>query len=372
LLKNQANGTEIQDIAEYRPQIGDEIWLEIMFTLEAEHMYLSGSKLSYELPEPLIAAGGSGNLSEGGVAYATYTVTDGKVVITFNDNIRQYNPEGQDIGGLKVDGFFGITAKFESSDTNINQDLVLPDKDEAGGSITIPIKFKPVGGKTLDKIVTTPEPYNNLKEIDWKINVNTSMNDLGTEKTFTDSLENTNHKYKADSLEVTRYKLAPDGITRVNEEDVTTSFTQLRDTQDNFSLNLSGEYAYEIIYKTIPGDTEDASQTVKNKASFPGATSITKNVTINYGKPLEKKGTKTTPTGTTAWTITVNANEKTIVSGTKITDTWSVGHILDGNISVSELSAGDYTISNSTEGFILTLNREVTEKFDIKYKNKAC
>ena len=370
IAKNQANGTEIQDIAEYRPQIGDEIWLEIMFTLEAGHMYPSGSTLSYELPEPLIAAGGSGNLSEDGVAYATYTVTGGKVVITFNDNIRQYNSGGEDIGGLKVDGYFGITAKFESSDTDINQDLVLPDKDEAEGSITIPIKFKPVEGKILDKKVVTPEPYNNLKEIDWKIDVNTSMNDLGAGKTFADSLENTNHKYKAGSLKVTSYKLAPDGVTRVNEEDVTTSFSQLTDAQGNFSLNLSGEFAYEIIYKTIPGDTDDASQTVKNKASFPGATSITKNVTINYGKPLEKKGTKTTPTGTTAWTITVNANEKTIASGTQITDTWSVGHILDGNISVSGLSAGDYTISNSTEGFILTLNREVTEKFDITYKTK--
>ena len=286
IAKDEANGTLIQNIQDYRPKIGDELWLEIQFALEANHPYGDGSQLTYELPTPLKAASGSGSLSQGDTEYANFTVADGKVVITFNANVRQYDT------GIEIQkGYFGITAKYESSSTDLEQELVLPGKDT--GEITIPINFQPIDGTELKKAVT-PTNGKNIKELTWTVNVNEVMNDLGTDgKEFKDKLQNTSqgkHQYKQDSLQVKRYKLGNDGVIRTLEEDVTSDFNQLLGTEEEFSLILKEKYAYEITYITIPKDTEESSQTLKNKAEFPGIGPVVKSARITYGKPLEKKG----------------------------------------------------------------------------------
>lgn len=260
IAKNEANGTLIQDLDNYRPKIGDKLWLEIQFALEGDHDYGDGSKLVYELPEPLKPAGGSGTLSQDGTSYAKYAIEEGKVVITFNENIRP-----NDVGIAIQKGYFGITAEFESTDTKLEQELVLPDKDVAGGEIRIPINFQPLGGIKLKKSV---DPVNgqNIRELTWTVDVNTVMDDLGPDgKIFKDTLDG-NHQYKAGSLIVKRYKIGNNGDIIGSEENVTTEFDQLMEIQQDFSLILTGEYAYEITYITIPGETEDEKQTLKNKA----------------------------------------------------------------------------------------------------------
>jgi len=384
-----ANGTEIQTITDYRPKIGDQLWVAFYFSLEHGHNYGNDATLEYELPNPLKAVSGSGALrDENNVEYANFSVDgNGKVIILFNENIRQKNIDGEDIGGLGInEGYFGITAEFYPSNTELSHNLELPNSKENSGSINIPIYFKPTGGSALTKAVN-PTSGRNVKELTWTVNINTEMNDLGTGgKKFKDTLtdnKGNNHKFKAGSLVVKKYKLGNDGETRTNETDVTSNFTQLTgsETNNSFELNLTEQFAYEITYVTIPGDTEDASQTVKNNATFPGASPINKSVTITYGKPLEKTGNAVSGSGvargTTDWTIVVNANEKTIASGTTITDTWSSGHKLQGNVnditvSGADITSDDYSIALTTtdgfiRGFILTLNKQIETEFTIEY-----
>lgn len=360
IAKNGFEGENIKDIDNYRPRVGNELWVEIEFALKANHSYGDGSTLTYKLPEPIKAASGSGPLSDGpgGVIYASYNIVDGGVVITFNENIRQH-----DIG-IQIDkGYFGITANFESSSSDLEQSLILPDKDAAGGSITIPINFQPLGGERLNKTVS-PTSGENIKELTWTVDVNTTMDNLDTEKEFKDALEG-NHVYKAGSLVVSRYEVDANGA-KGNKFDakITPKFA---DDNKSFTLFLTGKYAYEIKYVTIPGDTEKSSQTLKNKAEFDGKT-VSKSSEISYGKPLEKKGIGKSPRGTVDWEIIVNANEKDIAEGTTIIDTWSGGYkLVDGTFKVNnnDLVAG-FSVSHNDTGFVLT-TPATSEKFTITY-----
>lgn len=165
--------------------------------------------------------------------------------------------------------------------------------------------------------------------------------------------------------------MAPDGITRTEELDVTSSFTQLIGSESSFTLNLTGQYAYEIVYATIPNDTDEESQTLKNKAQFNGK-SVEKSSTISYGKRLDKLGAKQAD-GTTDWTIVVNANERNLPIGRKVTDTWSSGHILEAGsfkINNSTVIPAGFSVSHSTTGFELTLTQPTSEEFTITYTTK--
>lgn len=362
-IKASKDGIALANIVNYRPLMGDKVRLEIKFTLESGHSYGAGSVLTYTLPAPLKAASGTGSLLDEGQEYATYKVEAGNVVITFNENIRSYD------NGLEVHGFFAIEATYSSNATDLKQDLILPDKDEISGFVTIPLYFKPIGGSDIVKSVN-PLTGNNTKFVTWTVNVNTVIDNLGIGKEFKDLLITTNHSYEADSLKVIRYLLAPDGKTRTGEFDVTSDFNQLQGTETEFSLNLTGEYAYEISYNTIPKDTEDESQVIKNRARFNGK-SVEKSSTIFYGKPLDKTAIKQSD-GTTDWTITVNANEKTVLAGTIISDNWSVGHKLKSGsfkINGSTSISPDFEIdlASNQEGFTVKLLNNILNKFEITY-----
>lgn len=363
----------------YRPTVGDRISLEISFTLPADHEYGDGSTLTYPLPEQLQAVSGSGDLPSVGdpsVAMGTFSVSGGDVIIVFNDNIRTQTEEGASLP-LKTDGKFQITAEFRSSSNELEQELKLPN---AGVDETIQLYFKPVGGKIIDKTAKQENSDGkNSTYVEWTVNVNTEMSDLDA-VTFKDELTG-NHQYDPASLQVFRYTVDTAG-TPSAKEDVTSSYPVLDVSQSTFELTLSGKYAYEITYKTIPGDTDEKSQTVSNSASFNGESTPSKSAMIQYGAPLVKGVTRS---GETAdWTVTVNQNRKILATGVEITDTWnSDKHELDGNITVTGGLEENthYSIiyldrsKNSTgkanaQGFKLTLLQNVSEPFTIQYATK--
>ncbi len=357
------NGINLANIANYRPVMGDEVTLRFEFTLPSNHNYGDGSKLTYPLPTPLKPASGSGDLSEGGEIYATYEVDKDNVIIIFNDNIRFQGAEGS--GGLETTGFFEIQAKFKEDENNtkLEQDLILP------GSDTIKLNFQPTGGKVIDKKVD-PASGNNINSLKWVVDVNTVMDDLGTTGVeFKDTLTG-NHKYNPTSLKVIQLVLGTDGKA-ITSNDVTNEFAALVANETNFILNLTGKFAYKIEYETIPGDTEEKSQILGNKATFNGRTS-SKSSTIQYGDPLTKSVSQNGEQAN--WTIKVNGNKKTLPIGITITDSWNSDkhELVPGTFKVN----GDVvlplglTVVHSSQGFLLTLGQAITEEFTITYSTK--
>lgn len=351
--------------SDYRPQIGDKVELKFEFTLPQGHEYGSGSILTYQLPEPLSAISGNGNLMQGQIKYGEYKVDHGKVIIEFNNKTGYLTNEGHFVG-VKTIGEFQITAQYETNETKLDWEIKLPIKGETE---TITIHFKPLGGAKIKKeFKQENSDHKNSQFIEWTVNVNTEMADLGNEgKEFIDSLSG-NHTFDSHSLEVWRYTVDVKGTESTKEK--VENLTLLSPQFDNttFSLKLTGKYAYEIKYKTIPGDTDEEDQTVQNNATFNDET-VVKSTKISYGPPLTKSVSKTGEIAN--WTITVNNNRRTMAKDTTITDTWdSDFHELAGNITVTGLTEGDYSIVTSSQGFVLTLNEPVTEPFTITYATK--
>lgn len=362
----------------YIPKIGDEVKLEIEFTLPTNHDYRNGSVLTYDLPPLLANASGSGTLYSDDVppkVQGSYTVANGKLTVTFGEAIFVEGDGGEQ--GLKTDFKFDISAKFTAlaGGTDLEQKLKLPGQDE------ITLNFQPVGGKKIENKTALQENPNgeNSQWVEWTVNVNTAMDDLGdTGKIFTDTLTNNNHTYDASSLKVTRYELDATGNEILDTvEDVTSNYILTPNTERNsFALNLTGKYAYEIKYKTIPGETVAKSQTLKNQANFDGENSNEASTTIIYGDPITKSVSKSGETAT--WTIKVNDNRRTMPSGTTVVDTWTsntnkhefVGNTVADIFTIEGLDSSKYQITNNTTGFTLTLNDNVSEPFTIKYSTK--
>lgn len=367
------NDKKLQEIENYRPQMGDKIDLELKFTLPVEHDYGNGSILTYELPSPLCACSGNGSLSKDTVEYATYKIEDGNVVVTFNGNIRFEGIGGTK--GLETKGWFEIEAEFKSDNKDLTQALELPNE---GKTITIDLHFQPVNGKTIEKTVDPENEGNNSKHVQWTVTVNTVMNDLGENgKEFKDTLTG-KHTYDKGTLKITRMELGADG-TVLSSEKINLATSWNKDAEDNegFSLNLTGKYAYEIEYQTIPGDTDEEEETLKNKATFDNKTD-TQPTKIKFGAPLIKSVSKDGETAN--WTITVNQNRKTLAENTetKIIDTWSsTKHaMIADSFIVKGLNTGNYEYKKSEDenenqtGFTLTLKSATSEPFTITYSTK--
>ncbi|NLJ72665.1 MAG: collagen binding domain-containing protein, partial [Syntrophomonadaceae bacterium] len=367
-----SGGIELKNIDDYRPVIGDEVDLRIEFILPDKHEFGTGSQFTYTLPTPLKACDVSnGELFNSDTIpkkYADYSIDDGKLVITFNNNIRYEGDEGT--GGIKTNVWFEIKAKFElgSSDTGIKQELKLPGQD------TIDLYFTPKNGTVIEKVVEADKGGQNSQFVKWTVWVNKVMDDLGTEgKKFVDTLTG-NHKFgEVDFFSVEKYTFDSKGVAS-KIEDVTESFkTNYNDAKDNvtnLALTLKDRFAYKISYRTIPGDTEEASQKLENKAGFNGK-EASKSVTINYGAPLAKSVSKSGEIAT--WTIKVNENRKTLADGTTITDTWTGNadkHEFVGEITVTDLDAGDYEVNKNSDGFVLELKNAISEPFTITYSTK--
>ncbi|HHY28171.1 MAG TPA: collagen binding domain-containing protein, partial [Desulfitobacterium dehalogenans] len=358
------DGKELKDILNYRPIMGEAIDLKLEFTLPDGHNYGNGSTLTYPLPTPLKPISGSGPLMGGDGEYATYTISGGNVVITFNDKIRYIGEGGS--GGLETIGSFAIKARFEAAggNTALEQVLVLP------GSETITLHFQPIGGKVIEKKVTPENGGMSSSVVDWTVNVNTVMDDLGLSpgKVFVDTLTG-NHEYKPGSIEVTRYVLDTAGVRSDDVEVTTSSAITIAENKKSFTLNLTDKYAYEIKYQTIPGDTDEKSQTIKNQATFNGQTA-SQSATITYGDPLVKTVQQTGEQAN--WIIKVNGNRKTIKAGTTITDSWDSDQhkLVDGTFKVNDIEGSlplGLSVVHNAQGFVLTLGQDITEEFTISY-----
>ncbi|MGG0670455.1 SpaA isopeptide-forming pilin-related protein [Lederbergia citrisecunda] len=352
----------------YRPKMGDELSLELQFTLPSNHNYGEGSTLTYELPEPLKAVSGSGDLYNGEfppVTYASFVVSNGQVVITFNDEIRFQGKEGS--GGIETTGYFNIQAKFESDNKELEQDLILPNN---GVNETKKLHFQPTGGAKVKKSSSADNGGANSRFIKWTVEVNTVMDDLGTGVEFTDTLRG-KHKYDPTSLKVTQKTLGTDGSVIGAETDVTSDFSPLNAESNDFTLSLTGKYAYTIEYQTIPDDSDEAEETLGNTGNFNGA-SDPQSTTIKYGSPLSKSVSKSGEKAN--WTIKVNENRRPLEAGLTITDTWKTNadkHELVGNINVSDLTLNtDYEVTTSETGFVLKLLKSVSDEFTITYTTK--
>ncbi|NLK01125.1 MAG: hypothetical protein GX318_07805, partial [Clostridia bacterium] len=372
---------ELKNIDNYRPKMGENITLRFEFELEQEHNHGEGSKLTYELPDPLCACtdeeGEIYDEDDATLKYADYKIGDGKVVVTFNSNIRHTGEDGGTMG-LKVLGWFEIQAEFKSDDNKLKYTLTLPGNDP------IILHFTPKGGTTIEKSAKPENDGNSSEYVEWQVLVNTEMNDLGGGETFLDTLTSDNHEYDQDSLVVTQMKIAPDGETISDSTAVVykkdggnnNTITPTWNAENNtLSLTLTGEFAYEIKYKTKPNDTDQESQTLKNTAKF-GDGESEGTATINYGKPLNK--TVQTDGEIANWTILVNGNHREMEAGTVITDTWAssdedIKHkLVEGTFKVNDradLPLGLKVVHNIS-GFELKLGENINEEFTITYSTK--
>ncbi|HZK43530.1 MAG TPA: SpaA isopeptide-forming pilin-related protein [Syntrophomonadaceae bacterium] len=367
---------ELEKFNEHPPTMGDTMSLRLDFILPDKHDYGAGSILKYSLPIPLKAASGSGDLtSKKGKKYASYDVVGEEVVIVFNDEIRFEGAGGTE--GLKTIGHFEIKAKFEADATNNNleQTIILP------GGETITINFKPAGGKVIEKTVVPDKKIEgenkgkNSQFVTWTVNVNTVMDDLGkTGMDFKDTLTGKHTYGNIDSFKVMRYEIDNKG-TRINDsdKDMTSDFaSQFIPGATEFTLTLTGKYAYEIKYETIPADTEESEEKLENNAIFNGK-SDSKSTIITYGEPLSKSVSNDgTNFEQSNWTIKVNENRRILKKGTKIIDTWDSDkhELVAGTFVVNDTLEPfplGLTVVHNAKGFELTLGEDITEEFTIRY-----
>ncbi|WP_158333651.1 collagen binding domain-containing protein [Bacillus sp. OxB-1] len=345
---------------------------EFKFNLElaAGHNYGPGSTLTYTLPgiftDITFPQGTTfGDLGE-------IEKSDNVITITFNSNIH----DGLNGTGFEPGAHFFIEATFNNTGDNINETIDLP------GRANIALNFTPLNGSAITKDNGTPYPGNqNSEHIEWKVTVNTDLKASGTVE-FKDTLTG-GHTFDQNTATITELTMKPDGavLSRIPATGVSPNFTS--DTE--MTISLDGVKAYEITYHTIPDDPgNNESVTYLNDATYNDTPAPTRSATVNYGTPLNKKGSLNSANLETTWTIEYNYNKRTISQpNAKLTDTWSTSggsstgtveqkmvdesfEVRDGNGDI----VNNYTLTSTAQGFGLQFNSEVTDAYTITYKTK--
>ncbi|WP_314208731.1 SpaA isopeptide-forming pilin-related protein [Vagococcus salmoninarum] len=277
---------------------------------ELRKSMVGGETFSFDLaPEFKIGSGFSGNFkNDAGEPYASYTVSEeGKVVITFNDNVQDMED---------IQGSFNIK-------TTLNEKLIT--KEETY-TIKNPIKDKdftieiPVTSKTEEKIGKTGKANKdkNATAIDWTLMVNTAQKNL-TNLTITDTLPTGLVIAKAEDVKIYAVSVDIKGNVIGGKELISPSEYDLDIETGQIKFKGSTNKAYQIEYQTqieesakpAEGGDLDFKNNVKQTSDNGKDLSTSATVGVNYGVLLNKSnGVYDPATETASWSVEYNYGEK--------------------------------------------------------------
>ncbi|MFD0957475.1 collagen binding domain-containing protein, partial [Virgibacillus alimentarius] len=354
-----------------------KVSIQYDFALPNDHEYGAGSTYAIDVPAYFNLKGlpqGPHDLVNGsGVKFGEYVIKDGKVVITFNEEIER----NSDIRGyIKLDTKLDAHYKGPADGETIS----FPVEDDQ--SIDFPIKFKPKG-KEIDKKGVPNQAYN-TKEITWTVDFNKSLEQI--DHAVLKDQTSGSQAFVDGSLEVYKIYMNADGTI---DESRTEKFAD-HDFGEDFPLQLGNiDSAYRVVYKTKITDDEGKKYT--NTATLDGDNTdpveASAEVNVRRGSALEKKSIGYVGEDQLiTWEVKYNYNEKSITKDKAIlTDILGNNQkLVDESFEVYEVNIDpktgkekqgdqieDYKVEKTTDGFQLKFDDDIDKAYKIIYQTKA-
>ncbi|WP_053373840.1 collagen binding domain-containing protein [Paenibacillus sp. FJAT-27812] len=365
-----------------RVELGQYLTLNYEWELPENHTYKSGDTYTFQLPSQFVMYGG--NISErplaGTPSVGTYKVTNGTVLLTFNEEIE----------GSAVNGTLSFWNYF--TEQSINYKTEVPIQFNIGDSITIPIAPKP-GTTPIAKKGIADKSFN-AENIKWTVDVNKNLQKVN-DAVVTDIIPS-GLTYKPGTLKVYKMDTDTNGVLS-NPILVTPLITEPTAPAYEMKIELGNiASSYRVEYETQITDITKANftNTALLKGSNISNASASDTVTNTRGKLLEKSGTYDESTQLIDWEIKYNFGEDTIANAT-LTDLFDNRHeLVPGSIKVypaadpvtgtagAEIPAANYAIDTnvsshpnytaSKNGFKLTFTNPnpITGAYKIKYQTR--
>lgn len=348
--------------------------LTLDYTLPNGHGYKKGSTFTFNLPKnmELYNLINETPLS-GDPSFGKFSVTrDGKVTITFNENIESHD---------NVKGQLGFTSLVKADLTQESeQDLVI---QPVSGSTSYTFKLKYPKSNLDSKTPLTKSGKfignYNQKEANWNVEANNQAKELENavvEDVLPDGME-----YVEGSLTAKEYKVLVDGnLSEVGSVSLTPTYDQKSRT---LTIPLGKtNHVFKLSYKTqVIGDYK---ANYKNAAilkddSTPVGSTVTKTVTPTVGKTITKSGKGITDDeGNVKWEIKFNGKGISYDAGTYLGDSAFVSQT-DNAVKIYEATIDDngkwtptktevtnFTVTNEK----LTFNTAITKPIIIEYQSK--
>jgi len=401
------------------------------FELPEGHNYHNGDYFGFDLPDqfqvflpdgPL-----EGDLSDGEKVYGTYkleykegSTENGKVTLTFNENIRSGEL------GLQTLGWVSFNTKIIKANITSLEEIITFEDISEEASITL--RFEPKDQENEVSKSGSGNRLYNTENIDWEIEFNRELKTI-VNPVLKDPLD-PNLSLVPDSINIYKLVIYLDGTiqspaTLVYGDDGAGFVNLLSDDNLGFVLEQTDDNgsdidfqirfinsttpedpaslieAYRLTFNTVitDGDAETPSPSYSNTATLTGTVGGedysqhgTATVSVDRGAPLEKEGAGVDYEGsqTAGWEVRVNYNKKSF--GTDqllVTDTFESGnHQLDENslevfrVEINDVTGEilnqvlltkdtDYTLApkdgSYQNGYILTILGETADAYKITY-----
>lgn len=368
------NGTEITVDQPYNQL---DIILTYDFALPNNHGYVSGQTYTIEVPEmfdiPHVPVSDQGLLERSDkVVFASYYTEGNNIIITFNENIEnESNIEGEII----------LQSNFDENYDGLADGDKITFPLEDGTELKFPIKFIP-NANVIDKSGIGNKQYN-TNTITWTVDINKNLQEIEN-ATLDDVIREGDHSFVAGSLKV--YQLVMNADGSVNEAIEQTD----HDFGLAFPLDLGNiDSAYRFVYETKINDI--TGEVYRNEVTLDGnnidRSTTHSTVNVKRGQPLEKGAIDYNDVSQTIkWEVKYNYDEKNITQEqAKLTDLF--GHdnqqlvensfeivVVDIHPDTGEpigetpVSAADYKVIETADGFELQFNDDIDHAYKITYE----
>lgn len=291
---------------------GDDVRVEISYTLGAGAVGESNKTIHYQLPQGItLAQQESGTVYDGSTAVGKYTITEnGYITIEFDEHFADNKAFS---GTIQFQG--QVWANKDGSDNVIDFG--------AGESITV----KPPEKPTDVKVEKSGQYSKDDGKLHYTVTVSTNQG-TGGAITVNDSFDvtDTHATYDRDSFQI--FKVVNGQRTPVYGYTLTFSTDGWEGAPEKFTITglpeLAAGESYEISYTATPEKSSSATgeSSVSNNVNISvdggGSSYSSSNVVISR-QMLKKYGEYNQSTGVIKWTITVNPDGREI-GGWELTD----------------------------------------------------
>lgn len=365
-------------------KLGDKVRIKYDWTLENGHGYTDGDTVVFDIPKEFTIYNRVPGILEvddprGDVG--TFVIeTDGRVTITFNDNVAKYS---------EVSGTLEISTVFSETEITGNVEVLIPFPIQ-GGTQVVKVNFTPKDGKLLTKSGVADK----AKKIDWTIDMNTSLQKIDgavLSDTFPIGLTLDPGSIKVYNLQVNLDR-APSLGSGVSVTDHVYTVSTEPDGS-GFAIHFvepTISSAYRVQYSTFITDDESLNS-FTNDAVLTGTNIPSENVSntvhIVREELLTKEGAVSSSDRTdqlVAWKVKYNYAEKSISQAEAVVhDRFNVNmNIVPGSFKVTDQNGVvltenvDYLLNHISgvdgkSGYDISFLTPINSKYDIEYKTQT-
>ncbi|GGH12953.1 collagen binding domain-containing protein [Paenibacillus segetis] len=380
----------------YQFSLDKQIYVKYAWKLEGGHDFWKDDTYTFNLPEGLkLEKDITGPLND----FGTFTAfkDTGKVVLTFNENVR--DSEELDSDGSEVFGDLQFWAYIDDGKIPAGSNTV----DIVFNNHPITVNVKPSGNhNSVNKTGNVISDPVEGKVIEWTIDVNKNLEKIDNAQVV-DPIPSGLELFGAVTIDKLNVALSNGNVSVEPGSTITIANPTVNSSNEltiNFAdvLNNTGSIdgAYRITFKTkITQEMDEAAVPFENTAKLTGNKPNNPpieykgedTVTITPVKVLQKAGGKSNPDHSIDWEIKYNFGERSLTDPV-ITDLFDNKHVLDGTVKVYEVDANgnktgspvnifsqstdvtNVTGSDEKNGFILSHTGTITKPYIIEYKTK--